>query len=631
MTLMIVLSPHEQETLHGYLMRLASGNLLPSVDSLLKPTRIKPRQAYTLVQLEKIAAEFGLNLGALTIRNPAPGHTEPLLNQRFQRAQSSPVCPLCLGAQPYLKMAWSHDLLTACTEHGTRLIDQCPNCSTPLSLQRGKVDLCENCGFHLACAPSVPADESELAISALLSSTVHPARRLLPGELGHGQAPSTIGEFLCFLAAHIQPGAEGQEKSRKVPKPTSLQESRAVVDRLWMVLGIWPQTLQQLVIANIESGTGPGLKKRLGSWYGMLHKEFADPAYSFFREELTSIIVQNFDGHINLRLRTLSPATQDEKAWLSAAEAARFLGVGEQILATLVINSEIEGRVHVVGKNRYVAVERTVIEQLASVRRAHLSATDARKRLGVSKVFFERFIQAGALKRLAKVDRPPLVTGEYRLEDVDAVISLLIKQTLHIAIPPEQTVGILDISGKHGVSNDRVCSILQDILHGVLRPVALVSGMPGISGLRFNRRDIHERLDEVQRDPVLLITDLVRISGWKHESIKAWIEVGFLKAVQEKRGTRLVTVIPVSSLIRFMSQYAVLADLARRANSKSNWILESLRPAKIHAAVAPVTGTGVTRGVLLSVDELLKGAQLRTLPLFADIADAFCAAPSQAA
>lgn len=631
MTLMVVLSPHEQETLHGYLMRLASGNLLPSVDTLLKPTRVKPRQAYRLVQLEKIAAEFGLNLGDLTLRNPASGHTEPLLNQRFQRALSSPVCPLCLKEQPYLKMAWSHDLLTACTEHGTRLIDQCPNCSAPLSLQRGNVDLCEDCGFDLACAPSVAADESELAISALLSSTEHPARCRLPGELGLGQAPSTIGEFLCFLAAHIQPSAEGQEKSRKVSKPGSLQESRAVVDRLWTVLGIWPQTLQQLVITHIESGTGPGLKKRLGSWYGMLHKEFSEPVYGFFRDELESIIVEHFDGHINLRLRTLSPATQDEKAWLSAAEAARFLGVGEQIFATLVINGEIKGRVHAVGKNRYIAVERTVIEQLASARRAHLSATDARKRLGVSKVFFERFIQAGALKRLAKVDRPTLVAGEYRLEDVDAVISLLIKQTSHIAIPPEQTVGILDISGKHGVSNDRVCSILQDILHGVLRPVALVSGMPGISGLRFNRRDIHERLGEVQRDPVLLITDLVHISGWKHESIRAWIEGGFLKAVQERRGKHMVTVIPVSSLISFMSQYAVLADLARRNNSKTNWILQSLRPAKIQAALTPVTGSGVTRGVLLSVDELLRGAQLRTLPLFSEITEAFCAVPTQAA
>ncbi|MDT4848607.1 hypothetical protein FQZ97_827010 [compost metagenome] len=404
----------------------------------------------------------------------------------------------------------------------------------------------------------------------------------------------------------------------------TLEESRVLVDRLWSVLGHWPMALEQWVVMRLQAGEGPGLKKRLGSWYGMLHREFADPAYSFFRDELAAIVLKHFDGHINLRLRTLSPEQQQDKAWLSSAEAARLLGIGNQILAARVVDGTIPGRVHTVGSSRYASLERSVVEQLDTARRAHLSATDARKRLGVSKVFFERFIQAGGLVRLAKVDRPVLVAGDYRLADVDAVIRQLHHQLRPRSIPSAHSVGLQDISARRGVSNDRISGILQDILHGVIAPVAVIAGMPGIAGLRFDWREIQARLTNEWREPTLLITDLVRLSGWKHECIKAWIAGGFLRTSQEKRGRRQETVIPLSALIQFMSRYAVLADLAKRAGSKSNWILQSLKPAGIREALAPQTGTGARRGVLLSVDDLLFGAQLRRPLRFTEIVEAFC-------
>ncbi|WP_342244722.1 TniQ family protein [Pseudomonas sp. OTU5201] len=622
MTLLVILTPAIQEALNGYFLRLAQANLVGSVADLLKAVGLSPRQAYTSAQLAIIAEEFGLDEQELAARNPAAGHLNPLLNLRFQRATKCPVCPQCLAEAPNLNQAWAHDLVTACPAHGVRLIDECPNCTEPVTLSRTGLNGCDGCGFALSDVPVVPADEAELAISALMASVEHGARGRLPGSLGTGAAPGSIGEFLTFLAAHVR--ADAPAKPRKAARPTSLGESRALIERLWSVLGHWPMALEQLVVTRLQEGGGPGLTKRLGSWYGMLHREFADSAYSFFRDALISIVVQHFDGHINLRLRTLSPEQQQGKSWLSSAEAARLLGVGDQILAAQVVNGAIPGRVHTVGSSRFVSLERSVVEQLDAARRAHLSATDARKRLGVSKVFFERFIQAGGLTRLAKVDRPVLVAGEYRLADVDTVIGQLHQQLRPRPIPVERSVGIQDISARRGVSNDRITGILQDILHGVISPVAVIAGMPGIAGLRFDWREIQARLINEWREPSLLITELVRLSGWKHECIKAWIAGGFLHTSQETRGRRQETVIPLSSLIQFMSRYAVLADLARRAGSKSNWILQSLKPAGIREALAPQTGTGARRGVLLSVDDLLSGAQLRQPLRFAEIVEAFC-------
>ncbi|MCY1443310.1 hypothetical protein D9M71_597160 [compost metagenome] len=65
----------------------------------------------------------------------------------------------------------------------------------------------------------------------------------------------------------------------------------------------------------------------------------------------------------------------------------------------------------------------------------------------------------------------------------------------------------------------------------------------------------------------------------------------------------------MSALLKFMSEYVVLADIARRMESKSVWILRGLMPSGVKPALSPQSFQGTTRGVLLSISDLVKAAQ----------------------
>jgi len=98
--------------------------------------------------------------------------------------------------------------------------------------------------------------------------------------------------------------------------------------------------------------------------------------------------------------------------------------------------------------------------------------------------------------------------------------------------------------------------------------------------------------------------------GWNHESIKSWIDAGFLQARTEQVQGQSRTVIPLTALLDFVSEFAVLADLARRTETKSVWLLRGLMPAGVSPVLAPVTSQGAKRGLLLRIDDLLAASQL---------------------
>ena len=91
--------------------------------------------------------------------------------------------------------------------------------------------------------------------------------------------------------------------------------------------------------------------------------------------------------------------------------------------------------------------------------------------------------------------------------------------------------------------------------------------------------------------------------------ILGWISAGLLNTAVEQRGRQVMTVIPVSSLLNFLSRYLVLADAAQRVGSKSNWMLRGLMPAGVSGVGAAALPGGGQRGVLLEIDAVLRAAQ----------------------
>ncbi|KPZ23937.1 Uncharacterized protein ALO40_04745 [Pseudomonas syringae pv. viburni] len=313
------------------------------------------------------------------------------------------------------------------------------------------------------------------------------------------------------------------------------------------------------------------------------------------------------------------PDNAEAMQWFSAAEAARLLGVAPDILANLVIKQAVIGRVHQEGKSRFVAIHRSTLDQIASARAEYLSATEARRRLNVSKVFFERFVQAGGLRRYKRDERPVLVAGEFLATEIDAVVAQLIKRVrkkARVSLP----IGIQDISVRHGISNAKIVAVLQDILQGTICPTGHVPALPGLAGLQFDQAEIEQRVRDNNPDVALSVDHLAQISGWKPAVIKKWIQGGYLNAVEEKHGKAKRDVVPVSALVRFLLTYVPTAEISKQLETKTPYLLQSLRPAKIECIVPPQEAGGAHRGLLLRSADLARGAQLRK-PTIRDLAN----------
>ncbi|MNZ98531.1 hypothetical protein D3C78_1178160 [compost metagenome] len=181
-------------------------------------------------------------------------------------------------------------------------------------------------------------------------------------------------------------------------------------------------------------------------------------------------------------------------------------------------------------------------------------------------------------------------------------------------------IGIQDISAKHGISNAKVVGVLQDILHGTIRPIGYVPSLKGLAGLQFDKAEIERRVRDNDPDVALSVDHLAQVSGWKPAVIKKWIQGGYLHAAEERHGKAKRDVVPVSALIRFLLEYTPTAELSKRLNTKTNYLLTTLRPARVDCIVPPQEAGGAHRGLLLRIDELVRGAQLRR-PTLKELAD----------
>ena len=608
------------ESLNSLIMRKAELNGYGTAHALLADVGLTMKVSYLPEELEPLRACFELAEHDLLPVNE--GQASYLGQKAFLRSQSSPVCPQCLVDEGVVQEAWSHVLVTACHKHQTELLSQCPQCAEPICLTRRALMHCD-CGHDYRHAISEPASAFSAGLSALLANVDAPSRQALPEPLHQLSFEPLLPAFVLMLAK-----AQGRMSDQVPPKfrfaaSSSFEDSLVMVECLESLLGEWPQRFDEVLEDLLLQGEGVSLAGRIGTWYRELFSTYASPSFDFLRDRFKAQIAEHFDGRLGVSTRGLMFGADNADAmhWFAAAEAARLLGVAPDILTNLVITQQVQGKVHQEGKSRFIAVHRATLDQIAADRASYLSATEARQRLNVSKNFFERFIQAGGLRRYKRSERPVLVAGEFRVADVDQVIQQLVGS---VRKKPRavQLIGIQDISAKHGISNSKIASVLQDILQGIVQPVAHISSLAGLAGLQFDKTEIEQRVRDNDPDVVLSVDELAQVSGWKPGVIKKWIQGGYLKSIIQTHGRAKRDVIQVSALIEFLLTYSPTAELSKQLKTKTLYLTKAWRPAKIEVITPPRDSVGGKRGLLVRNADLARAAQLRK-PTIRELADQY--------
>lgn len=594
---------HADESLNGYFMRLAEENFLGSSSALLRPVGIRLKAQYSDLELSTVAQCHGLDEQRLQQLAKFPQIRGSLAAGAFLRKAAVAVCPECLRQSGYIRQAWHHELFTACPMHQVLLIDQCPQCEVSLELNRNAIGRCR-CGYALSEARGRAADAANLFISSVLQAeTSHPC--VLGGLSDEPDVPTDIDKFLLFLANLAL--AAPQRKNAAI----SFQRALEINEACFALAEDLPDRFRAFVEGKVQEANRLKSSRffhHLGPWYKELNATFTSQAYASVRATACSVILEQAHAPINRKMKYITAELQGLKKTFTSSEAARLLGSSPDRIVSLVKIGKLQGKIMSGAAVEFCVVERSAVEAQQQAANGFVAGKALLSRLNITRRVRERLLTSGVLSRVADSSRPLFAKGDYRVEDVQRLIDTLSEGCRDIT--SANTLGLDDVSGKR-FSNQQTHQLYQLIFSGQITPVARDSDVQGLAAFKF---DHDELLGHLQLEPSLselTITDLTKITRWKHETIKSWIDRGLLPARKELEEGKPRISISLANLVAFLSRYVVVADAAERMGSKSIWLSKPLNNKGVLAKGAHVTREGSQRGMLFSSDALINVASGR--------------------
>ncbi len=583
------LPPFADESVNGYLLRLAEENFMGGSLALLREAGVRFKARYSDTDLNAVSEALCLDGAWIRNLSEFPQVSAALAQGRFFRTAGVPICVECLRASSYIRQAWHHQLFTACPEHQSSLLDACPDCSAPLDLKRHSVSSCR-CGFDLTTADVQLAEPESLWVANLLLSG---SGISLPGL---ETLPQDVDVFLLFLANLTL--AEPHRKNA----PLSADKAQQVCRASYQVGSDLLPRFGDFVAAKIEAANqmvSSRFMVNLGNWYRELNTEFSGEVYSPVREIAHRLILERANAPINRKMKQIGAEILGLKATLTAAEAARTLKSSADRIVALVKSGDLDGTILQGATSEFCLVKRVAVDAHQQAAADFLYGKDLLKLLGISRRTRDRLTEVGLLSPVAEIERPLFARGDYRRTEALDLLERLTENCCEID-EPKSSLSLADISGRR-FSNAQANDLLRQIFAGALRPLGRVCGIHGFAAFRFDEEELAEVLGQHSTGIEFTITDLTKITPWKHQTIRGWIDAGYLRARLEP-GKKYRTFIGLVDLIAFLSTYVVVADMAARLGSKAVWFKEPMM--KVGALVTGPMGE-VESGLLLSVDALV--------------------------
>lgn len=498
------LTPFADESVNGYLLRLAEENFMDSSAALLREAGVRLKARYSETELNAISETHGLDCAGIQQLAGFSQVVGSLGQGRFLRTAAVPVCVECLRASAYIRQSWHHQLFIACPEHQRALLAVCPECSEPLDLKRHSITTCP-CGYDLTTADVTPADPASLWVASLL----WPASGIsLPGLEALLQ---DVDAFLLFLA-----NLTLTEPHRK-NAPIDTDKALAVCQASHQIGSNLLPRFRGFVEAKIEAANQMASSRfmlNLGSWYRELNTEFSGEVYAPVREIAHRLILERANAPINRKLKQISADWLGLKATLTAAEAARILKSSPDRVVAFVKAGLLDGTILQGSTSEFCMVKRAEVEVHQQAAADFLYGKDLLKLLGISRRTRDRLTETGLLSPVPEMQRPLFARGDYRRSEAVALLERLTESSCEID-EPKRSLSFADISGK-SFSNAQANDLLKRVFAGDLQPLGRVRGIQGFAAFRFDEDTLAEVSAQHSTGIEFTITDLTKITKWKH-------------------------------------------------------------------------------------------------------------------
>lgn len=255
--------PDPDESLVGFLIRLAEANFLRTASPILTLAGAKHQQPPTLKDIPRLADLCGCHPDQLIdlfglVKKTENGSTvwrlanEWITKPYFVSSRTLAFCPICLTEMPRLRCLWELTLYSVCAIHGIRLVDRCPSCSRPARWQRSTITHCI-CGGQFGEADRVPESGYGLLVARLIEQHLPGSRQLsvpslLPDHMLRRLTNLSLDALFktLWLFGRQLPDARSRKTGQGLhrPRPT---EALEIIEGACTCLTNWPSAFYKKV------------------------------------------------------------------------------------------------------------------------------------------------------------------------------------------------------------------------------------------------------------------------------------------------------------------------------------------------------------------------------------------------
>jgi DNA-binding XRE family transcriptional regulator len=598
-------APHNDEGVVAYLRRLALHNGYANWRQLVRAIDI--HTTYNALWKSGNHLQRSLGLDPTWVKAVLPRGQEGtgLYAPFFRRQTADPICPACLANSEHIRLAWSHCLVTACPEHGTTLVDICPDCEKQLRSDRASIIHCD-CGFDLRHAAAPPATLAQCWLSARLAGDMRPFDGI--AELGSPDDYPRLANLIFGLVVRFDPSVK--VRPSKVIRPRSAGESLAFLAPVFEVLEDWPNRFADHVRRRFEESQTrrSSLVGCLGPWYTNLYSICRKPpAFAPLWTVFSDTALESFEGVLRFK-NILTPTPGKRRAYLSLDEAAKHIGVSSPALRVAIEKGHVKATISCEGNNyRVIMVSMQEVEQVKCLRASWTTESTAAKQIGVSESVMIKLVRSRVLESDPNWRQTLDKSGPLSV----AVVNSLIPRLTAFVEPrsEEDTLTFNQLTARRSTDIKALHSLYVAIFRGDVRPIRHDIGN-GLGGFVFSNADIRAYLGSVALSTSLTLVQLERATGWKYQTLSHWCELGILEfETVTLRGSqaRLVT---VGAIAKFRGEWIPLSEVAKSLGSKSSAVAARLGEKGVRISGLSESTAGVRRGGLIRIRDLAKLAGL---------------------
>ncbi len=256
------LAPQQEESLAGFVMRLATHNLFPSPTWIAEVAGVTfPYLQTTSCDLQNLSVISDINEkilrgmvswpeadgmvhypGGLTV----PHRLFPMEARRF--------CPLCMKETPFHRAIWDVKPLDICPIHGVKLEAAC-RCGKPVTWRDQAVDRCE-CGSLLCQRATRNTDDkvSTLCMQVWHLAGISPHPLSMTRRFWNGPLNQVLEVLACVGKFSV-----GEEDASRKSQNELAAEGHAL-------LADWPRSYSALIFSRLQQATiiKPFVRELLG-------------------------------------------------------------------------------------------------------------------------------------------------------------------------------------------------------------------------------------------------------------------------------------------------------------------------------------------------------------------------------